>query len=424
LGLREAVALGIGGTIGGGIFVLVGTAVGAAGPGALLSFGIAFLAALMIALPYAELACRYPLAGGGYAFAQAVLGRHWGFLMGWAYWGGYLFISGYVTLGFGGYLHALTGFPTVAGAIALVAFGVVINLAGVRLSGRVQTVVVALALAALFAFGLFGLPHVQLNRFTPFLPHGVAGVVSASLIAFLAFGGFDMVAAAGEEITTPERNLPLAIILTLVGVLGLYLLVTFVAIGLLSWLDLGRSSAPLADAVVGFAGSAGRLLIAIAALFTTAATGNAVLVVTSRISFAMARDGLFPSFVARVHRGNGAPWAAVLLCGVLLAVVAMSGSVAFVASVGGFLYVLAFLFPLVAVMILRIRGVGRPRFRTPLIPVVLPLAFAGCFGLLFASGRTGFLVGLVWLAVGLASYGAVVGLRRRRRPDETAERAR
>src|SRR6266567_9594781 len=106
--LRETVALGVGGTIGGAIFILVGMSINQAGPlGALLSFVLAFLAAVVIALPYAELACRYPLAGGGYAFARALLGPHWGFLMGWGCWGAYLFISGYVTLGFGGYLHAL-----------------------------------------------------------------------------------------------------------------------------------------------------------------------------------------------------------------------------------------------------------------------------------------------------------------------------
>jgi APA family basic amino acid/polyamine antiporter len=83
LGLREAVALGIGGTIGGGIFVLIGPATAMAGPGVLVSFLIGFLAALAIALPYAELACRYPLAGGGYAFTKEVLGRRFGFFMGW-----------------------------------------------------------------------------------------------------------------------------------------------------------------------------------------------------------------------------------------------------------------------------------------------------------------------------------------------------
>src|SRR5438477_8751684 len=134
LSLREAVALGVGGTIGGGIFVLVGAAAGRAWPGVLLVFVLDFGISLLIALPYAELACRYPLAGGGYAFARTLLGPHWGFLMGWGYWGAYIFVSGYVTLGFGGYFHALTGLPAVAGALALIGISTGVNLVGVRLS--------------------------------------------------------------------------------------------------------------------------------------------------------------------------------------------------------------------------------------------------------------------------------------------------
>src|SRR5437764_9756947 len=146
LTLREAVALGVGGTIGGGIFVLVGAAAGHAGPGALLAFALAFGVSLLIALPYAELACRYPLAGGGYAFARTLLGPHWGFLMGWGYWGAYIFVSGYVTLGFGGYLHALTGLPPISGALALIGISTGINLIGVRLSCLVQSVVIGVAI--------------------------------------------------------------------------------------------------------------------------------------------------------------------------------------------------------------------------------------------------------------------------------------
>src|SRR2546421_3498316 len=172
LTLREAVALGIGGTIGGGIFVLVGAAAGRAGAGALLASVLAFGVSLVIALPYAELACRYPLAGGGYAFARSLLGPHWGFLMGWGYWGAYLFISGYVTLGFGGYLHALTGIPTVPGALAQIGISTGINLVGVRLSGLVQSLVIGVAIVALLAFSGLGLPHVHMAQFTPFLPYG------------------------------------------------------------------------------------------------------------------------------------------------------------------------------------------------------------------------------------------------------------
>src|SRR5438270_7831334 len=137
--LRETVALGVGGTIGGAIFILVGMSINQAGPlGALLSFVLAFLAAVVIALPYAELACRYPLAGGGYAFVQAILGRHWGFLMGWAYGGSWLFISGYVALGFGNYLHVLFNVQPIEGALALIVGVVVLNLRGGSLFSRVQ----------------------------------------------------------------------------------------------------------------------------------------------------------------------------------------------------------------------------------------------------------------------------------------------
>jgi basic amino acid/polyamine antiporter, APA family len=417
LNLREAVALGIGGTIGGGIFVLVGTSIGRAGPGALLSFVLAFLVSLLIALPYAELACRYPLAGGGYAFAKAVLGRHWGFLMGWDYWGAYLFISGYVTLGFGSYLHTLLGIPPLVGAFGLIAFCTIINLLGVKLSGQVQSFIVLLALATLIGFGLLGLPHLTMRNFTPLLPNGIGGVVSAALLAFLAFGGFDMVAAAGEEIQRPERTLPLAILLTLGSVLGVYLLVTFVTAGILPWRTVGASGAPLAETAVTLLGSAGRQFMAMAAILATAATGNAVLVVTSRISFAMARDGLLPPLLSRVEPRTNVPWLAIVLNGIFLALIALTGSIALVAAIGGFLYVLHFVFPLVVLVRLRAHEHISPAFRTPFPFLVLPLAFVGCLLLLVASGWIGMTIGLVWLAVGLFAYMGVRLLQGKQREE-------
>jgi APA family basic amino acid/polyamine antiporter len=235
LGLGQAVALGVSGTLGGGIFVLVGTAAGQAGPGALLAFALAFAAALLIALPYAELACRFPRAGGGYAATRAALGPGWGFLMGWGYWGAWVFASGFVTLGFGGYLQAVTGLPPISGALALITAITGLNLHNVRLAGRAQAAVIILGVGVLAAFGLLGLPFAlgHAARFDPFLPRGLGGVAAATSPAFLALNGFDTVAAAGEEVTRPERTLPRAILLTLLIALGLYLLVTSVAVGAL-----------------------------------------------------------------------------------------------------------------------------------------------------------------------------------------------
>ncbi|HLI51208.1 MAG TPA: amino acid permease [Thermomicrobiaceae bacterium] len=412
LDLRAAVALGVGGTIGGGIFVLIGTAAGRAGPAVLVAFGLAFVASGLIALPYAELACRYPTAGGGYAFAHAVLGRDWGFLMGWDYWGAYVFLSGYVTLGFGGYLHTLTGLPTTACALGLVLAITVLNLGGVRLSGTVQTGIVALVLVSLVGFGLLGLPHLQAANFSPFFSRGASGVVAAALLAFLSFGGFDMIAAAGEEVQDPERTLPRAIVLTLLLVLGVYLLVTVVAVGILSAGALGGSLAPLADAAGRAFGGAGRRFVALAAVLTTAATANAVLLVTSRISFAMARDGLLPSPIGRVRDETGVPWVAVLMNGTLLALVALTGSITLAATIGGFLYVLHFVVPLASLVRLRRRRIGQPAFQTPLPWIVLPLAFAGCLVLVVASGATGFLGGIGWLLLGVVLYLVARRIRR------------
>lgn len=419
LGLRGAIALGIGGTIGGGIYVLVGRAAGDAGPGALLSFAIAFAASLLIAVPYAELACRYPVAGGGYAFAREVFGQRTGFLMGWGFWGAYLFISGYVTLGFGGYLHALTGLPAIAGALCLIGACLALNLLGVRITGAAQAALICLAIAALLIFVFWGLPAVRAYHLHPFLPRGPGGVLFASLLAFLAFGGFDMVAAAGEEVHRPERNLPRAILITLGSVLGLYLLVCFVAVGVIGAGALGASKAPLVDAAGRFGGTPARGLLMFAALLTTAATANAVLLVTSRISFAMARDSLLPRALASISTRTGVPRAALVLSAMLLAVVACTGSVAFTASVGGFLYVLHFVLPLVALAALRRRGdePSPAAFRTPVPGVTLPLALLACALLLAASGTVGASGGSAWLALGSLGY-AITRWRRSTPPAE------
>ena len=302
LSLRDAVAIGIGGTVGGGVYVLIGEAVDAAGPAALVSLVIAFAAALVIALPYAELARRLPLAGGPYAFART-LGPRWGYAAGLVYWLAYVFVSGYVTLGFGRYLGVN---PTV-GALALIAGCLMLNLAGVKLSARAQQALVGTAILGLAGFALYRLPEMHAANFTP---HGAGGVFHASLLFFLAFGGFDMVAAAGEEVENPERNLPRAILITLGTVLVLYLAVTAAVVG---------SGKPLAGG-----------LISLVALLTTAATANAVLIVTSRVTFAM-------------HRTNVNHHLA--LNATLMAAVAGSGSIALATRIGGFLYALHFVAP-------------------------------------------------------------------------------
>jgi len=427
MGLRDMVALGIGGTIGGAIFVLVGLMIDQAGPlGAFISFALAFLVMALVMLPYAELASRYPLAGGGYAFVQVMLGRHWGFLMGWIYAGSWLFIGSYVTLGFGGYFHQVLsrvmprvgGAPPLVSTLLLILVIVSINLAGGKFFGRVQKVIVLLVAATLVAGGIAGLYSAiaglhgaTLSHFSFVFPHGVGGILGMAPLAFLALSGFDMVATTGEEVKRPQRTLPLAIFLTLGSVLLLYLLVTAATAGVLAGHEQLSTKTPLADAARRLFGGMGQQLIAFTAALTTAATANAVLVATSRVVFAMARDGLLPRFLARVHSSTKVPWVAILVNGALLALLALSNAIGLLATVGSFLYILQFVLLLIALMVVRHRSRTAPSFRTPAPALVLPLALGGCLLLvvatLYTSGPGGIGTSLGWLMLGLLAYAIV-----------------
>ena len=411
LGLGGAVALGVGGTVGGGIFVLVGVAAAAAGAGALLAFALGFVVVALVALPYTELAGRRPGAGGGYAFTQHVLGPRWGFAMGWGYLGAWLLASGYVTAGFGTYAQALAGVPSGFAALALVAACTALNVVGLRPSARAQNFVLSVAVVGLIGFVAWGAPHVQPERLTPLLAEGTSGVLFATVLAFLSLNGFDAIAAAAEEIRDPARTIPRAILLTLVTVGALYAAVALVALGTLPLELLTTSPTPLADAADAFGGSGAQLAVAATALLTTAATGNAMVIVSSRITFAMARDRHLPPRLARTT-ATGAPAAAVLACGAALAgvsVVALGGHVALIAGAGGFLYVLHYLPPLAALVLERRRSPPPPgAFTTPAPRLVIPTAFAACLLIAGASGTTSILLGAGWLAAG-----AVVRRRRR-----------
>src|SRR5262249_19695606 len=153
--------------------------------------------------------------------------------------------------------------------------------------------------------------------FAPVFPHGISGILETASLAFLALSGFDLVATTGEEVKNPKRMLPLAILLTLGIVLLLYLLVIAATAGLLSGHELSTKT-PLADAAKQFFGATGQQFIAIAAVLMTAATANAILIATSRITFAMARDRLLPSVFAHLHPSTNVPWITIIVSGVML----------------------------------------------------------------------------------------------------------
>jgi APA family basic amino acid/polyamine antiporter len=385
----------------------------------LLSFVLGLAVVALIALPYTEIATRAPRAGGGYAFVQLTLGDRWGFLMGWGYGSAWILGSGYVTTGFGHYLHALVGLPARPVTLALVAACTVLNARGLRLSARAQALVMTVAVLGLAVFVLWGLPHVRVGRLSPLAPHGASGVFFATVLAFLALNGFDAIAAASEEMRDPARTLPRAILLTLLIVGGLYTAVALVAVGTTPLHGLTRSPAPLAHAAAQFGGQSARMLLLVTATLTIAATANTMIVVSSRVLFGMARDGHLPSGLARAHPARATPVRAVLVSGALVAVVAVyayARGIELIAGVAGLLYVLHYVPPLVALTRLERHTSRAPAagFVTPAATVVVPASLTCCVLVALASGRKSLVLGSAWLLLGALWRGLRAGCARGR----------
>lgn len=421
IGFREATSIGVGGILGAGIFVLSGTASASAGPAVLVSFAIAFLASLILGLCYAELSSMHDDSGGPYAYAKAHLSSLAATIVGWANWGAWVCASAYVGIGFGEHLHLLI--PAVsapAAASSLIALFVALNLFGLRVSGHAQFLILVLEVAVLIVFLVVGAAHVDSSLYSPFVAHGWGGVISAALVGFLALTGWDAIVVAAEEIESPRRNIPASILASLGIVFVLYAGLLIILNGLIPARDLGRTNTPVADAAVIFLGPDGRTIVNASIVIALTATTNAFLIVISRTSFVLARDGKAPSLFARTM-ANGTPWVSIVAAGACQMVMTLLSNLRFAVSATGFLYTITFIASVLALFAARRHG-RVAALRVPLYPVVPIAALALCLVFLSTAGLQGSVVGGAWLIGGVVCA-AILGRQRARRdhrPDATA----
>ncbi|HYS70878.1 MAG TPA: APC family permease, partial [Thermoplasmata archaeon] len=260
LTLLGATMMGIGATVGAGIFVLLGFAAGAAGPALLLAIGMNGLVAGLTAITYADLGTTFPEAGGGYLWVREALPGPIAFVAGWMTWFGHMVAGAVGALGFGNYvawaLEGQNGLGPLSRAGAGVLFALLVTCAFVGLGyvgAQTRRRSLGLAgfaklgiLALLVAFGLVTIVRGPANALEPFLSGGSPGVLAAMALTFIAFQGFEGIAQAGEEVRDPERTIPRAMFLSLAAVIVLYLAVAFVALAatrpdtatpIWSWLD-------------------------------------------------------------------------------------------------------------------------------------------------------------------------------------------
>ncbi len=464
LGAFQLTLFGIGCIIGTGIFVLTAAGAQKAGPGLMLAFIIAGAVCIVAALCYAEIAAMIPVAGSAYTYSYATMGEFLAWTVGWALVLEYAIAASAVSVGWSGYFTgtilndtfgiALPPFLT-AGPLALGgAPGGLINLPafiiallvtwllmiGTSESAKVNAVLVMIKVTALTAFIALTLPRIDGSNFNPFLPAGLfggfgtgVGAVGAAATIFFAYVGFDAVSTAAEETRNPQRNVPIGLIGSLLFCTVFYILVSAGAVGTIGGQpimgpggipfpagseELARQCAMPAHSAalvcsnealahvlrtIGF-GVIGNAL-GYAAILALPSVILILLFGQTRIFFVMARDGLLPEGLSKVHPKWRTPYVVTAITGVVVAVAAAFLPVGQLADIANAGTLYAFLMVAIAVMMLRRTNPDRQRaFRVPGLVIIGPLTILGCLFLFFNLPTTAMLVLPIWTAIGFLIY--------------------
>jgi len=327
LNLFDVAALGVNGVIGTGIFFLPGKVAAMLGPAAVVTFLISVVLCTLLILCFAELAGRFQATGGPMLYAEAAFGRTAGFVVGWLSW--LTRVVAWAALVNGLYTAAISLIPAVQPLRIPVLTVTIVGLAGVNVLGvamgsrltNVFTVAKMVPILVVIAVGLFRLRG---DLFVPFAPHGFGELGPATLVILFAFVGFEVVSVPAGEMRDPTRSLPRALLLLMGIVTVTYLLLWAVCQGTLP--GLAGAESPVADAATLLLGPVGGTMIAAGIFVSVLGVNSASALVSPRSLYALARDGMLPAFLARVHPRTQTPIPAIVVTSGLTLLLAANGS--------------------------------------------------------------------------------------------------
>lgn len=414
--------MGIGAIIGAGVFVITGIAAATkAGPAVTLSFVIAGFASMLAALAYAELASSVGGTGSAYSYAFSGFGEFIAWIIGWNLLLEYLMSVSTVAIGWAGYVSNffqsigyplpvdLSTNPFDGGIINLPAFLIIIAIGGmlclgVKQSARINNIIVAIKLSTIVFFMVVAGFNFNIDNWHPFMPFGMLGVVQGAALVFFAYIGFDALSTAVEEAIEPQKNIPIAIILSLIVCTLVYIVVSGLLTGIDSYKDLNVGS-PVAHALlqIGYRSAAG--IVAVGAIAGLTTVMLIMFYGLTRIILAMSRDHLLPNALAKVNPNTKTPIRAIVICGLLMAFVAGFSPIAHAAELVNIGTLAAFVFVCLGVMVLRIThpALERP-FKLPLNPVFPLLGAAACIYLMYYLSTVTWWRFWIWSALGIIIY--------------------
>ncbi|MBV8223497.1 MAG: amino acid permease [Candidatus Eremiobacteraeota bacterium] len=424
LGPWQLIAFGLGSMIGGGIFATLGLGVHTyAGPAVVISFLVAGLACVFAAFAYAEIASMVPVAGSAYTYTYATLGEFIAWIVGWNLILEYALSAAPDANIFSANMQqALASFnihlPLWATAFYspgqhtyfdVIAFGICVLIGilvaiGIRESASTNSVLVVIKMGVLVLFVLGSIPFFHSSNLHPFAPHGWQGIFGAAFIVFFAFIGFDAITVTAEEANNPQRDVPIAILGSL-GIGTVFYISVAIALTSIAAAPSVSENTPLASAwqAVGLGKFAGIMWfgawVSAVTIILTAFLGQA------RIFYVMARDGLLPKGVAKIHPVFRTPAATTLIMsivvGILAALFDLNSLIDFV-NIGT---LAAFICVCIGVIILRYTQPDRPRkFKSPFVPWFPALGVILSVALVFFGGALTWWRFAIWMVIGLLIY--------------------
>ena len=480
LNVFDLIVIGIGAVVGTGIFTIIGSAIvgsadgAGAGTAVVVSMTLAAIASVFSALSYSEIAAMIPVAGSAYTYTYATMGEFMAWMVGWilmleyaignitvaSAWTGYFvqFLKGFkhilpafvvncplwlrndyrtmyeICNRYGWDVHAKMPFMHLpfgieipfavnVPAIAIVLILTILLIKGVKESTKVATIMVGVNMFIILSFIVVGAFYVKPENWVPFAPNGLEGIFTGAFVIFFAYVGFDAISTAAEETNNPQRDLPIAIMGTLVLCTVMYILVALVLTGVVP-LNAIDTQAPLAHAMrfIGNNWYAG--LISVGALCALTTVLLIYQLGTTRILFAMSRDNFLPKSLNKVHDKFQTPHILTWISGLIVIVCALFMDLNISAELCNFGTFTSFIIICIAVLILRKTEPNRERpFKVPFCPWFPIFGVITCLALMyckFSAKATSALYFVIWLLIGVAIY-ALYSYRAKRREESTSD---